>query len=152
MLSYHACDLDVEKYQDWNIGTVIRADITDIPFEDNYFDAILCNHVLEHVPDDHKAMNELYRVLKPSGWATMQVPIKLSLDNTYEDFSIDTPEGREKAFGQKDHVRLYGKDYPQKLFKAGFTVDENDFVSTFSVAEQKRFGYAPKEIIYHCTK
>lgn len=151
-LDYHACDINLDKYKSWEIGTVTKADITDIPFSDDYFDVILCNHVLEHIPDDHKAMTELFRVLKPGGWSTLQVPIKYSLDETYEDFSINTPEGRAKAFGQHDHVRWYGKDYPQRLKKSGFKVDENDYINTFTDSEQKRLGLAANGLIYYCTK
>src|SRR5579863_2750569 len=86
-------------------------DITDIRFPDNTFDVIICNHVLEHVIDDKRAMREIYRTLKPGGWAILQVPISLTLETTYEDFSIVTEAGRERAFGQSDHVRLYGRDY-----------------------------------------
>jgi SAM-dependent methyltransferase len=94
---------------------LIEMDITDIRFPDDSFDAIICNHVLEHVVDDRKAMMELHRVLKPEGWAILQVPISLSLDKTYEDFSITTATGREEAFGQHDHVRIYAADYAARL-------------------------------------
>jgi len=113
----------------------IEMDITDIGFPDNSFDAIICNHVLEHIVDDRKAMTELRRVLKPDGWAIMQVPISLSLDKTYEDFSISTARGREKAFGQHDHVRIYAMDYEARLASAGFKVDVFKWVT-----EPKRFG------------
>jgi SAM-dependent methyltransferase len=149
---YYACDLNAEKFSSWKIGSVIKADITDIPFEDNFFDVIICNHVLEHIPNDHKAMTELYRVMKGDGWGVLQVPIKYSLEKTYEDSSIDTPEGRAAAFGQHDHVRYYGKDYPQKLSNAGFVVDENDYVKTFSEEEITRFGLPSYETLYVCTK
>ena len=86
---------------------LVQMDITDIQFPDDSFDAIVCNHVLEHIIDDGKAMSELFRTLRPGGWAILQVPVSQVLTNTYEDISITTMEGREKAFGQYDH-RLKG--------------------------------------------
>ena len=91
---------------------------------------VIANHVLEHVEDDRKCMRELYRVLTPGGWAILQVPIDYSLERTYEDASIVAPEEREKHFRQKDHLRLYGRDYPQRLAEAGFEVKEDDYVRT----------------------
>lgn len=88
-----------------------KIDIININFEDSYFDFIICNHVLEHVQDDRKAMSELFRVLKPGGEAILQVPISKYNKETFEDFSIISQKEREKYFGQKDHVRIYGKDY-----------------------------------------
>jgi ubiquinone/menaquinone biosynthesis C-methylase UbiE len=94
---------------------MVAMDITNIRFPDNSFDVIICNHVLEHVIDDGKAMSELYRILNPGGWAILQVPISLTLKNTHEDFSITTITGREQAFGQEDHVRIYAEDYQARL-------------------------------------
>jgi SAM-dependent methyltransferase len=102
---------------------MVEMDITDIRFPNDSFDAIICNHVLEHVVDDDKAMSELYRTLKPGGWAILQVPISLTLKNTYEDFSITTVTAREEAFGQGDHVRIYAEDYQDRLAQAGFQVN-----------------------------
>ena len=107
-------------------------DITDIPFEKDTFDFILCNHVLEHVPDDKLAMSELYRVMKKGGNGIFQVPIDYGRATTYEDWTITTPEERKKAFGQHDHVRWYGQDYKLRLHEAGFSVHEDDFVKKFS--------------------
>ena len=100
----------------------LQMDITQIAYPDNYFDVILCNHVLEHIPNDKKAMQELYRVLKPQGWAILQVPFAEKLSNTYENFSIINPTERETHFGQFDHVRIYGQDYVQRLANVGFNV------------------------------
>ena len=101
----------------------IRLDIIDMNFEDNFFDVIICIHVLEHIEDDQKAMSELFRVLKPERIAILQVPISKTLKETFEDFSITTPKGREKHFGQKDHVRIHGKNYKNRLESVGFKVD-----------------------------
>lgn len=126
-------------------------DLHDIPFNENSFDAIICNHVLEHVDDDHRCMTELYRVLRPGGWAIMQVPIDYSREHTYEDKSITSPEEREKHFWQKDHVRLFGRDYPQRLANAGFKVKEDDFVKTLG-ASADRYRLQQQEIIYYLQK
>jgi SAM-dependent methyltransferase len=108
----------------------VKMDISDIQFPDQYFDAIYCSHVLEHVPDDRRAMREFARVLKPDGWAILLVPI--SREKTYEDPSIQTPEARRMAFGQADHVRIYGNDYVDRLAESGFKVKRiclEDFLS-----------------------
>jgi predicted SAM-dependent methyltransferase len=128
-------------------------DILNITYSDNFFDAILCSHVLEHVNNDRQAMNEFYRVLKPGGWAILQVPIDYGRSETFEDSSITAPEDREKYFGQYDHLRLYGRDYPQRLMQSGFQVECIDFCKTFSEEEQKRMGLDRKDgIIYFCKK
>jgi SAM-dependent methyltransferase len=99
-------------------------DITDIDCPDDSFDAVICSHVLEHIPDDLKAMRELRRVLRPGAWAFLVVPFDPKLTETYEDATITSPEAREKAFGQWDHVRWYaGTDFDSRLREAGFTVD-----------------------------
>ena len=104
----------------------LHFDLHNIPLEDNLYDVIFCNHVLEHVQDDHQCMKELLRVMKPGGWGIFQVPIDYNNKVTYEDSSITDPKEREIHFWQKDHVRLYGLDYPKKLEKAGFKVDVFD--------------------------
>lgn len=129
-------------------------DITQINYPDNTFDAILCNHVLEHIPDDQKAMAELFRVLKPGGWAILQVPISGVLKETFEDFSVTSPYAREKVFGQKDHVRIYGKDYTDRLTSAGFKVTEFHWETDpgFGGEEENKFVLYKKEIVYFCGK
>jgi len=89
----------------------IRLAITAVDFENNYFHVIICNHVLEHVQDDKKTMSELFRVLKPSEEAILQLPISKCNKETFEDFSITSPEKKERYYRQKDHVRIYGQDY-----------------------------------------
>lgn len=130
----------------------VKADILDLPFEDNSFDVVFCNHVLEHIEDDAKAMRELYRVLKPEGMGIFQVPQDLSLDNTYEDFSITSEEERKKHFGQYDHVRIYGKDYFDRLQKVGFTVKEVDYSKTISAGIVDKYRITPGEILPVCFK
>lgn len=104
----------------YNPKAMVKMDITDIQYPDNSFDMIYCSHVLEHVPDDRKAMREFLRVLKPNGWAMLLVPIVC--ENTFEDLSITDPAERARLFGQEDHVRNYGRDYVDRLRNAGFQV------------------------------
>lgn len=131
---------------------MVKADICALPFEDNSFDMILCNHVLEHIPDDTKAMQELYRVLKPNGIGIFQIPQDLNRETTFEDNSITDPKERAKIFGQYDHVRIYGRDYFDKLRQIGFRVTEEDYTQKFSVAEIDRYRLAKGEIIPVCRK
>ncbi len=125
----------------------VKADIVDLPFEDNSFDIIICNHVLEHIVDDRKAMSELYRVMKSGGWGIVQVPMKNSLEKTYEDFTITDPKERQKHFGQYDHVRWYGMDYFDRLKSVGFETEINFYSQKFSEADIKRFGLNKNEIL-----
>jgi SAM-dependent methyltransferase len=99
---------------------VQRLDLTALDLPDHSFDLILCNHVLEHIPDDRQAMRELYRVLKPRGRAILQVPLSPLLRETFEDFSVSDPLERERLFGQKNHCRIYGQDYGSRLEAVGF--------------------------------
>jgi SAM-dependent methyltransferase len=130
----------------------VKADICDLPFEDNSFDFILCNHVLEHIPDDSKAMEELYRILKPGGTAILQIPQDLSRENTFEDNSITSRKERAKIFGQYDHVRVYGRDYFDKLRSIGFKVQEVDYTNALTPSEIDSYRLAQGEIIPVCSK
>lgn len=130
----------------------VKADICNLPFADNSYDVILCNHVLEHIPDDTKAMQELYRVLKPGGMGIFQIPQDLNRAETFEDNSITDPKERAEIFGQYDHVRVYGRDFFDKLRSIGFTVNEVDYTKTLSAEEVTRYCLAPGEIIPVCTK
>lgn len=125
----------------------VKADICDLPFEENSFDVILCNHVLEHIPDDTKAMRELYRILKPGGWGILQIPQDLKREVTFEDDTITDKEVRAKIFGQYDHVRIYGRDYFDKLRTIGFKVDEIDYTAQLSQVEIEKYRLAKGEVI-----
>ena len=125
----------------------VKADICNLPFEDNSYDIILCNHVLEHIPDDTKAMQELYRVMKPGGIGVFQIPQDLERAMTFEDDSITDKKERAKIFGQYDHVRVYGYDYFDKLGTIGFKVEEVDYTSTLSAEVIKTYCLAKGEII-----
>ena len=130
----------------------VKADICNLPFKDNSYDIIFCNHVLEHIPDDTKAMQELYRVLKPKGMAILQIPQELARKTTYEDNSITDKAERAKIFGQYDHVRVYGRDYFNKLRSVGFTVEEIDYTATLSGKEVNEYCLAKAEILPVCFK
>jgi SAM-dependent methyltransferase len=130
----------------------IKADICNLPFDSNTYDIIFCNHVLEHIPDDNKAMQELYRVLKPGGMAILQIPQDLKREKTFEDDSITDRRERAEIFGQYDHVRIYGRDYFDKLRAIGFKVKEVDFTSKLEAQEVNRFRLAHGEILPVCFK
>ncbi|MDX1762452.1 MAG: methyltransferase domain-containing protein [Christiangramia sp.] len=130
----------------------VKADICNLPFENESFDFILCNHVLEHIPDDKKAMQELYRILKTGGTAILQIPQELDRAETFQDDTITDPGERAKIFGQYDHVRVYGRDYFDKLRAIGFKVKEADYTNKLSKAEIDKFRLSPGEIIPVCYK
>ena len=125
----------------------VKADLLDLPFQDEEFDVVFCNHVLEHIIEDKKAMKELYRVLKPGGWGILQVPLKRANSETYEDFSITDPKERQIHFGQYDHVRWYAMDYFTRLESVGFEVEILEYSKTFSKKEQMRYGLSENEIL-----
>lgn len=128
----------------------VQMDITAIDFPDDSFDVIYCSHVLEHVPDDALAMRELRRVLRPTGWAILQVPILLAV--TDEDPSITDPEERLRRFAQRDHVRAYGPDYADRLRAAGFEVRLDRYAERLGPEVARRHGLIAQEIVHFCTK
>ena len=130
----------------------VKMDVHDIPFEDNHFDVVICNHVLEHVKDDKKVMKEFFRVMKKGGWGIFQVPIDYNNAYTKEDKSITDPKQREKLYWQSDHLRLYGRDYGTKLEDAGFTVTENNFIEKLDRSLVERYALPKGELIYFCEK
>ena len=107
----------------------VKMDVHDIPFEENTFDVVICNHVLEHVDDADKVMKEFYRVMKSGGWGIFQVPIDYNNSVTIEDRSVTDPRERERLYWQSDHLRLFGLDYGDKLAAAGFKVTESNFIN-----------------------
>lgn len=130
----------------------VKADICNLPFADKTFDVVFCNHVLEHITDDTKAMQELYRVLKPGGFGIFQIPQDLNRDKTYEDFSITSPTERAKHFGQYDHVRIYGYDYFNRLRSVGFEVKEVNYSKTLTTEIIERYCLVKDEILPVCFK
>ena len=125
----------------------VKADICNLPFKDDEFDIIFCNHVLEHIPNDTKAMQELYRVLKVGGMGVFQIPQDLTREKTFEDNTITDKKERAKIFGQYDHVRVYGRDYFETLRSIGFKVEEVDYTTTLSEADITKYCLAKGEII-----
>lgn len=130
----------------------IKMDVHEIPFDEGTFDVVFCNHVMEHVENDIKSMSEIHRVLKHGGWAIIQSPVYMELDHTIEDSSITDPLEREKIYGQNDHMRKYGKDYGERLRKAGFEVTEDNYLNELSPEMRKRYALPEEEIIYFCEK
>ena len=130
----------------------IHFDIMDIPLDDNSYDFIICNHVLEHVEDDIVAMKEIRRILKPNGKAILQVPINYTYAETAEDKNITDPKEREKIYGQYDHVRWHGLDYPKRLEKAGFTVEHFDIKQNLSAELLERYRLDKQEVLYVVSK
>ncbi len=130
----------------------VKADICDLPFKDNSFDVVFCNHVLEHIADDKKAMQELFRVMKKGGFGIFQIPQDIARETTFEDNSITDKKERAKIFGQYDHVRIYGRDYFNKLRSIGFKVDEIDYTQKISREKLERFCLMKNEILPVCYK
>jgi SAM-dependent methyltransferase len=130
----------------------VKMDIHEMPFDKNTFDCVLCNHVMEHVNNDRKAIKEILRELKPGGWAIIQVPFFPPIpDQTLEDPAIITRKQRFLAYGQEDHVRLYGKDYKQRLKSCGFNVFEDNFSTSVPQSTFEKYALSD-EIIFFCSK
>ncbi len=132
----------------------VALDLQALPFSEACFDAIICNHVLEHVRDDRRAMAEIRRVMKPGARALLQVPVAASEAATHEDETITAPAAREAAFGQSDHVRLYGRDYGARLEQAGFSLELIDWRQRRGIfgADAERYGFNPREVLYVATR
>lgn len=130
----------------------VKADILDLPFADNEFDVIFCNHVLEHIEDDHKAMCELFRVMKTGGFGIFQIPQDIEREHTYEDLSIRDPKDRAIHFGQYDHVRVYGLDYFERLRDVGFLVEEITYADKLDPEIVDKFRLSKHEILPVCRK
>ena len=144
-LNYLSTDLD----DPW---VMTHMDIMAIPLPDNHFDCIICYHVLEHIADDRQALKELFRVLKPDGWAILQSPIDVNRETTLEDPRVTTPEAHRKLFGQDDHLRVYGRDYIERLREAGFHVTPDTFIQQLSNKMIDKFGLIKEEILFICRK
>ena len=124
-------------------------DVTRITYDSNTFDVIVCSHVLEHVPDDDKAMRELYRVLKPNGWGIIQVPIVMNVDFIIENELIVTPQLRKLAFGQEDRVRIYNQSgFIQRLMNAGFKVELYNIAEKQGMKSARKFGLSETDMLY----
>jgi len=134
-------------------GVMVSADLLTLPFRAGCFDAVLCNHVLEHVDDDRQAMREVHRVLRPGGWAILQVPIALALKQTIEDPRVKDESERIRLFGQRDHVRLYAAhDYLERLRHAGFDVSAVPYPKLLGPEVVARHALEAEETVFWCCK
>lgn len=132
-LTHRSADIDSALADD-------QVDIQALPYDDATFDVVICLHVLEHIPDERKAMSELLRVLKPSGRAIVMVPIDHRLETTLEDPAVTSEEDRHRVFGQFDHVRLYGRDFGDRLAAVGFDVRLDAFADELPDERVRRYG------------
>ena len=148
-VTYTCGALTPESFSSFN---AVKVDVSKMTFDENSFDVIVCNHVLEHVPDDATAMREIFRVLKPGGFAVLQVPLALDLEKTLEDKTITGRKERKIVFGQTDHLRLYGVDYFDKLTDIGFrVVRDNPFVNNWA-DNLERYSLDRNEDVFVCYK
>jgi SAM-dependent methyltransferase len=129
---------------------MMQADLTRMPFPERAFDGIYCGHVLEHIPEDVRAISEMCRVLRPRGWAIIQVPINRR--RTFEDPSIEDPALRRRFFGQRDHVRVYGHDFRDRLEQAGFAVTVERPYRRMARDEVEHFGLSRRDDIFLCRR
>ena len=139
-----------ERYQTADLESPLadlHFDIQQIPLADESFDVVICNHLMEHVEDDLRAMRELHRILKRGGWGVLLSPVDLQRATTFEDDSITDPKERTRIFGQYDHRRLYGNDFSDRLRKAGFEVDDLDYAARLTPEERTRYAL-PEDHIY----
>ncbi len=137
----------------------LELDVMDLPFADASFDYLICNHVLEHVEDDRRAIAEIHRVLRPGGWAVLMCPVDHRRETTLEDPTATTAAQRHARFGQGDHRRLYGRDYADRLAAPGFSVRVDRYAERIEPAQAERFGLRREEDsvfgdepVYFCVK
>ena len=139
-----------ERYQTADLESPLadlHFDIQQIPLADESFDVVICNHLMEHVEDDLRAMRELHRILKRGGWGVLLSPVDLQRATTFEDDSITDPKERTRIFGQYDHRRLYGNDFADRLREAGFEVEDLDYAARLTPEERTRYAL-PEDHIY----
>lgn len=129
----------------------VKMDVTNIPFPDNSFDVVFCSHVMEHVPNDRKALGEFFRILTSNGWAIFMVPIRMT-KLTDEDPEVSDPKERERRFGQSDHVRFYGRDFEERLKEAGFQVNLVKADDLLELNQLEYMGISKKEVLFYCQK
>jgi SAM-dependent methyltransferase len=148
----HCANLDYLSTGLDDLWVMTRMDIMAISFPDNHFDCVICYHVLEHITDDRQAMRELFRVLKPNGWAILQSPVDMTRATTLEDSRLTSSEERRNLFGQDDHLRVYGRDYIDRLSEAGFYVTPDTFVQQLSNKMINTLGLMKEEVLFICKK
>ena len=128
-------------------------DVHSIPFDDNSFDVVMANHLLEHVADDRAVLKEFFRVMKPGGWGIFQVPIDYKNPETEEDPSVVDPAERERLYWQRDHLRLFGhRDYPARLKAAGFEVIVHNVAQEVGTAKAERYSLGEEHFVYFVRK
>jgi SAM-dependent methyltransferase len=147
-IDYYPADLFPRDYP---AGTKLL-DLLDPGIPVHSFDVIICNHVFQYIVEDRKAIKNVYHMLKPGGWAILQVPIDISREESLEDYAITNPRDRERVYGLSEHVRWYGRDYASRLQEAGFQVEMLDFIGEFSQEETARYGFWKGEKIFYCKK
>jgi SAM-dependent methyltransferase len=125
-----------------------KCDVQNLPFGKNEFDIVICNHVLEHVDDDKRAMSEILRVMKPGARAILLVPMDFNRKDTYENPSVQSAKERKLHFGQYDHQRLYGLDFPERLKNIGFKIPEKNYLDEIPDEKKIRFGLPKVELMY----
>ncbi|MDG2426067.1 MAG: class I SAM-dependent methyltransferase [Flavobacteriales bacterium] len=126
----------------------IHFDVHDIPFEDGHFDVLMANHLMEHVADDASVFREFYRVMKPGGWGIFQVPMDRSNPHTEEDPTVTDPAERERLYWQRDHVRLYGLDYVDRMTAAGFEAEEVDMLSLLGEERYRKYALGEERYLH----
>lgn len=124
----------------------LHFDILQIPLPDASFDAVICNHLLEHVADDRAALRELHRILRPGGWGVVLSPIDYNRAETFEDDTITDPAERTRIFGQYDHRRIFGRDYAERLRSVGFEAVEIDYAARFTQDERQKYAFCNDRI------
>ena len=127
-----------------------KMDITQIPYPDGTFDVVLCSHVLQHIPEERKAMAALFRVMKPGGWAILRENIQG--EKTVEDPSAVTEDQRERAYGDPTYWRRYGADFKDRLEAVGFQVRIDAYGDEFDVRSITRLGFGNERDIHFCRK
>ena len=144
---------DAERYVTADLESPLadmHFDVQQIPLEDESFDAIICNHIMEHVEDDRKALSELYRIMRRGGWGVILSPVELEREKTFEDDTITDRAERTRIFGQYDHRRIYGRDYAERLREAGFEVYDIDYKNELSKAEQELYALPADHLYIVC--
>lgn len=143
-LQYTAVDLYARPHMD------VQMNLAAVPFRSDTFDALICIHVLEHVKDDRHAIQELYRMVKPGGWAFISVPIRFD-QPTYEDPTITTAEGRRQAFGERSHYRVYGHDLAERLQSCGFEIQVY-LGEDIDPQKMAKYGLLDDETVFLCKR
>ena len=144
---------DAERYVTADLESPladIHFDVQQIPLEDESFDCVICNHIMEHVEDDGKALGEIYRIMRRGGWGVILSPVELEREKTFEDDTITDRAERTRIFGQYDHRRIYGRDYAERLRAAGFEVYDIDYKNELSKAEQQLYALPADHLYIVC--